>query len=70
VILEFLVQKSLYSELWLERYEDLKLGGLFCEFFWGYEPLWNNFSRTRGLATKFWTVGSYARSVGAFLQDF
>jgi hypothetical protein len=34
VILEFFSQKSLNLELWLERYEDLKLGGLFCEFFW------------------------------------
>jgi hypothetical protein len=29
VILEFSVQKSLNLELWLKRYEDLKLGGLF-----------------------------------------
>jgi hypothetical protein len=33
VILEFLVQKSLNLELWLERYEGLKFGGLFCGFF-------------------------------------
>jgi hypothetical protein len=33
VILEFLVRESLNLELWLERYEDLKLGGLFYEFF-------------------------------------
>jgi hypothetical protein len=35
VILEFLVQKSLNLEFRLERYDDLKLGGIFCEFFWG-----------------------------------
>jgi hypothetical protein len=35
VILEILAQKSLNLELWLERYEDLKLRGLFFEFFWG-----------------------------------
>jgi hypothetical protein len=35
VILQFLVQKSLNLKWWLERYEDLNFGGLFCEFFWG-----------------------------------
>jgi hypothetical protein len=33
VILEYLAQKSLNLELWLERCEDLKLGGIFCEIF-------------------------------------
>jgi hypothetical protein len=28
VILDFLARESLNLELWLERYEDLKLGGL------------------------------------------
>jgi hypothetical protein len=53
VILEFLVQKSLNLEFRLERYDDLKLGGIFCGFCWGYVPLWNYFSKTRGLAAKF-----------------
>jgi hypothetical protein len=35
VILEFLAQKSLNLKLWLERYEALKFGGLFCRFFSG-----------------------------------
>jgi hypothetical protein len=57
VILEFSAQKSLNLELWFERYEDLKLGGLFCEFFWGQGHLWNYFLKTRGLAAKFQTTG-------------
>jgi hypothetical protein len=32
VNLEFVAQKSLNLELWLERYEDLKLGGYFVNF--------------------------------------
>jgi hypothetical protein len=31
LILEFLARESLNLEVWLQRYEDLKLGGLFCE---------------------------------------
>jgi hypothetical protein len=31
LILEFLAWESLNLEVWLQRYEDLKLGGLFCE---------------------------------------
>jgi hypothetical protein len=34
VILEFLAQESLNLKLWLERYEDLKFGELFCRFSW------------------------------------
>jgi hypothetical protein len=32
-ILEFLAIESHNLELWLEIYEDLKIGGLFCGFF-------------------------------------
>jgi hypothetical protein len=31
----FFERESLNLELWLERYEDLKLHRLFCELFWG-----------------------------------
>jgi hypothetical protein len=31
VILESLVRESQNLELWLERYDDFKFGGLFCE---------------------------------------
>jgi hypothetical protein len=32
--LRSLAQESLNLVLWLERYEDLKLPGQFCKFFW------------------------------------
>jgi hypothetical protein len=52
MILIILAQESLNLELWLERYEGLKFRGLFCKFFSGQGPLWNYFSKTRGLSAK------------------
>jgi hypothetical protein len=40
VILEFLAQESLNLELWLERYEDLKLRGLFYGFIFQKSGVW------------------------------
>jgi hypothetical protein len=52
VILEFLVQKSLNLEFWLERYDDLKLGGLFCDFFLGLGTSLELFFKNQGSGCK------------------
>jgi hypothetical protein len=59
VILEFLVQKSLNFEFWLERYDDLKLGGLFCDFFLGLGTSLELFFKNQGSGCKILDHGFY-----------
>jgi hypothetical protein len=56
VTLRILAQESLDLELWLERYEFLKI----WSYFWGFSEardLFVNIFQTRGLTEKLWTAG-------------
>jgi hypothetical protein len=70
VILRIFAQESLNLELWLERNEGLKFGGLFCDFFWARELSGNIFQQIGALCKNHGLRVNYAKVQGPFCKIF